>query len=202
MRRLGIIDQGIQLRDLVGLIVNTPVKDFVYEALTEAHPDFWKCPASSSGKYHPPEDNGIGGTVRHTIKCVKVTESLLGYFGLNLDVEKDIAIAATILHDICKNGYPEQWAVHTNNQHGLIAYHWLDQFELKSKYVKELIKNAVRYHMSIWSVPKEEAIVAVNNASAIVRIVQVADMVASRIGISYFPGIDLKVNQEGDLLIK
>jgi len=50
------------------------IKDFVVEALEHADPKLWVAPCSSTGKYHPPEDQGNGGLVRHLIKGTAVVE--------------------------------------------------------------------------------------------------------------------------------
>lgn len=199
IKRVGFKDQADSLYRLINAINDVKIRTLIEVALHEAHQDFFIIPASSSGKYHPNEDNGKGGLVRHTIKCVTVVQNLFDFFGIKIKNERDIVIAACILHDICKNGLPESWGKHTVLNHGLVAYSWLDQFELRSKYTKELIRLCVRYHMSIWSDPKEEAIAAVNNSSPLIKIVQVADMISSRREISFFPGIEMVVNNDGDL---
>jgi len=48
-------------------INDSGVKNFVKIALDNAVEQFWLCPSSSTGKYHPLEDQGEGGLIRHLI---------------------------------------------------------------------------------------------------------------------------------------
>lgn len=84
-------------------ITSTEVKlllSAMFEKVQEKHKT---APASSTGKYHPACSLGDGGLVRHTkfvvqnvIELVRATPEV--------ENEKDILIAAAILHDLCK--YP------------------------------------------------------------------------------------------------
>lgn len=86
-----------------------------------------------------------------------------------------------------KNGLP--WSDKTNYEHGLIAYNWLKQFELREP-VKEEILNCIRYHMWIWVKPPEE-LPRASNATTKELIVQFSDHLASRKGMSFLPGFDV-----------
>jgi len=128
-------------------IKSRSIRRFTEEALLKADSRFWLAPCSSTGKYHPPEDRGEGGLVRHIRKAVVVA----GEFGRRAkfsQLEFDLAISAVILHDICKNGIP--WGEYTDFTHGLIASEWLKQFKLSNELVKQMILDAVRYHMAPW----------------------------------------------------
>jgi len=104
------------------------IRNFVRQALDNAPEGFWKDASSASGKYHPLENQGTGGIIRHTIKCAVLTKDLLRFVNLS-EKEKDIILASVILHDIKKHGEP--WGEHTSTEHGKIAADFLDQFELK-----------------------------------------------------------------------
>jgi HD superfamily phosphodiesterase len=102
------------------------------------------------------------------------------------DIDRDIVVAGAILHDIQKHGIP--WAQSTHHEHALIAYKWLDQFELKEH--KNEIRNCVRYHMGQWSAPRKE-VKRATSPKLNELIVQLADYLSSRKGISFLPGIDI-----------
>lgn len=178
------------------------VADFVLEAFAHSDPQFWETPSSSSGKYHSPENQGSGGLVRHTVKAVAVVIDFADRARFT-DIERDAAIAATLLHDIKKNGDP--WGDKTDPRHGLIASEWLRQFYLEDETLKEMILSAVRYHMAPWCYAvnpykkrmytKEEMMMNVTEMtralvapSRIELAVREGDYWASRQSMSFFPG--------------
>jgi len=177
--------KGLMLQE-AEKIQDKGILSFVHLALNAADPRFFLDPSSSSGKYHPPEDQGLGGAVRHTVKAAEIAYELSRMYMLS-DKGRDMAFAATLLHDICKNGNP--WTDKTNYEHGLIGYNFLSQFDLVQP-EKEMIMNAVRYHMGQWVQPVSELGGAIN-ASKLEQVVQIADYIASRKCASYLPGIDL-----------
>lgn len=191
------------LEDELQKIESQDIKEFVRAALCKADPKFWEAPSSSSGKYHPPEDNGLGGLIRHIKKGVAVIIEWArrAHFDTR---ELDMAIAAFLLHDICKNGCL-LWGEHTDYTHGLIASQWLEQFHLADKAAKIMILNAVRYHMAPWCYAinpfedrmysKEEMQInlkeitrALVNPFRIELAVREADYWASRNDMSFLPG--------------
>jgi putative nucleotidyltransferase with HDIG domain len=166
------------------------IRVFVNDALDHAPEQFWTDPCSGSGKYHPPEDQGLGGVVRHLVKGAAIASELCRYYNL-ADMDRNIVIAATILHDIKKNGEP--WGTITTKDHGLTAYNWLGQFDLKNP-EKDEIRDCVRYHMWRWAEPEEEKARAMKptlNES----IVQLTDYFSSRKCASFLPGINLSEEQ-------
>ncbi len=167
-------------------IHDTDIKKFTKLALDNAPPEFWIAPCSSSGKHHPPEDNGEGGILRHKIKGAYVVPELARFYDIS-ELDADIVGSGWLLHDIRKNGI--LWGNKTHSAHGLIAYVWLQQFPLKQP-EKEAICNCVRYHMGRWSQPAEEAERALKPTTNEL-IVQLTDYVCSRECASFLPGIGL-----------
>ena len=92
-----------------------------------------------------------------------------------------------MIHDVQKGGIP--WKDHTDGTHGLIAYHWLDRFELKQP-EKDEIRNCVRYHMGRFVKPEEEMEHALNPTQN-EHIVQLTDYFCSRKCASFLPGYDV-----------
>jgi len=182
-------------------IQNVYIKGFTQIAFNKADPAFWICPCSSSGRFHPPKDNGEGGLVRHLIKAVAVTEELARRENFT-QYETDLAISATLLHDIKKNGEP--WGDKTDYSHGIIGAKYLEQFDLPDHTGKQIILDAVRYHMAPWNTicsvygcelsseeQKEEIKEKLRGSrphSIIEKCVQDADYWASRSSMSFFPG--------------
>lgn len=96
-------DEDIVLEPLLGeinLILDQNIKLFVRSILYRAG-DFWEMPASCSGKHHPPDERGVGGNVLHTKRVVRIACMIGESYSLPQD-EKDIVVAASLLHDITK----------------------------------------------------------------------------------------------------
>lgn len=183
-------------------IVSEDIKEFTYQAFAEVDPKFWVAPASSTGKYHPPEDNGEGGLVRHVIKGVAVVEQF-GRRARFSQREMDMAISAFLLHDTCKNGV--EWGEFTDYTHGLIAAEWLEKFELADRMAKDQIKSAVRFHMTPWcyavnpyenrNYTKQEMNTNLDELARamyptrVEQAVREADYWSSRESMSFFPGV-------------
>ena len=167
-------------------IHDADIQTFTKLALDNAPAEFWIAPCSSSGKHHPPEDNGEGGVLRHKIKGSYMVPELARFYDIS-ELDADIARSGWLLHDIQKNGIP--WGNKTHDAHGLIAYVWLQQFPLKQP-EKEAICNCVRYHMWRWVKPEDEVPRAMNPTKT-EQIVQLADYVCSRECASFLPGVSL-----------
>jgi len=195
------------------LIVNKKLAGRIKTILDNANKEFWIIPASSSGKYHPPEDQGKSGLVRHTIKAVEIIEedSRRKMFE---EYEHDCAVAAIILHDIKKNGDP--WGRYTDYSHGIIAAEFIQKF-FKPNYMKgKIIVDAVRYHMAPWNTifsnridkrkkyTGEELQIEIDerirgmNPNRVERAVQDADYWSSRKGMSFFPGVSVVLSERHD----
>jgi len=128
-------------------IKSLQVRKFVETALNNADPKFWEAPTSSSGKHHPYEDLGKGGLIRHIKKGILVIEEYARR-AMFSEYELDLAIDTFLLHDIKKNGDP--WGEETDYTHGIIGSEWLKQFEMDDQTGKQMILDAVRYHMAPW----------------------------------------------------
>lgn len=195
-------------------IISEDIKDFTYSVLSETDPSFWTSPASSTGKYHPEEDNGEGGLVRHVVKAVAVGLAYADRAKFS-PRERDIMLSAILLHDTCKGGVI--WSGKgTDYTHGFIAAKWLEnKFEMDDLMAKQEIANAVRYHMAPWcyavdpfvdrTYSKQEMQDNLNEIaramfpSKIEKAVQEADYWSSRKSMSFFPGRTIDFSDDHSL---
>lgn len=178
----------------VELIPEPEIRKYVRGAFDNASPEFFQAPTSSSGKYHPVENNIVGGLVGvHTIKA-----ALFGhdYSSHSCPQDKGIVIAGCLLHDIRKGIQDDgKWNGYAFD-HGLRAYNWLEQFDLDEKY-KDKIRAEVRTHMSDLTSPEEERKLALSPDLPLVqRIVQYSDIAASVMWASFIPGVDVRMIME------
>lgn len=73
------------------------IRNFIYW-----HTSFFKVPSTRSGKYHPADEYFIGGLWLHTKRVVRVLEHLIESNGGFTHCQRDLLIAAAIIHDINK----------------------------------------------------------------------------------------------------
>lgn len=139
----------------VELIANPKIKQFTYGILSKAPTYFWKIPSSSSGKYHPADENGVGGLVLHVRRAAKIAEDLCRNFEVEGD-DRDCVIAATIIHDCVKNGYPDD-STKTVTGHGallclLIGNYTDGKAVTEDRNLKTIMRLACN-HMGKWDFP-------------------------------------------------
>jgi len=179
-------------------IKNRSIRRFTEDALTNSSNGFWVSPCSSTGEYHPPENQVAGGIIIHSVKAVVIAREYAIFNKLS-PFELDCTIVATLLHDIEKYGRP--WGKRTDPTHGYLGWLYLERYRLNIK-AKEIIRNAVRYHMAQWvhmvdpyresfskkelGLEREELIRALN-PTKVERAVQLADYFSSRRQMSYLP---------------
>ncbi len=170
------------------------LKDFALYCLGKVPSHFWTKPASSSGKYHFPDENGEGGLALHILRVCKVVDILLK---AKNTVDLDAVRFACIFHDVGRYGLkekPEKWSLKEHPELGvkfledcISTYNWpieivegmmgsgmsLTGVELTYKIVQlSKIKNAILTHMGRWGTVKPE--------TEEDWIVHLADMIASQ----------------------
>jgi putative nucleotidyltransferase with HDIG domain len=148
----------------INKIQDKDILNFTIYAANNAAPEFYQVPCSSSGRFHPVEDNGKQGLLRHLIKASTVAEQFARRSMFN-QYEIDMARSATLLHDICKNGHP--WGKYTDYRHGIIAVEFLKVFPLNNDTTRKIITDAIRYHMTPWNTtltPEKRLIMTYQNS--------------------------------------
>lgn len=177
-------------------IESADIKKFVYEGFNMISEDFWMVPTSSSGRYHPPESNITPmGLMVHNVKSCTIAKGLFSFFGVTEQVEKDIIIAAILLHDSYKGGWSNDWDGMIP-EHGYIAASYLAKIELEPEYIKKKILSCIETHMSRWARPFASVTKFVF-PDRLNLIVALSDMIASRRDISFYPGISvLELNED------
>jgi HD superfamily phosphohydrolase YqeK len=88
------------LLDEINLIKDEDIRSFIRSVLLKAEM-FWLIPSSFSGKYHPPDEHNELGNVIHTKRVVRIACTMADSYVLS-DEERDIVIAACLLHDATK----------------------------------------------------------------------------------------------------
>ena len=162
------------------------IRNFVRDAVSKLPDYFFTCAASSTGKYHPSYALGDGGLVRHTKAAVALAKDLLGlemYQGAYTPVEKDLILAALILHDGMKHGL--NGSSFTVTEHPVIVAEWIVN-EMNAKNVigeqnAETLSNTIASHMGQWNYDyKSKRAVLPKPSSKMQKFVHQCDYLASR----------------------
>lgn len=136
------------LKTELGYIQNPAIKQCVTEFLDNWVPEYFvQVAASSTGKYHPAYALGEGGLLRHTKAAVRIAAGMFAITSYNQE-DRDVIIAALILHDTFKHGKIQQKYVCAD--HPVIAYRMvLEHMRDCPRY--EDIANAIHSHMGQWN---------------------------------------------------
>lgn len=205
-----MFESETELYKRIDVIQSKSLRKTVKDILYSVDEKFWTSPCSGSGMFHPAEDQGEAGLVRHLVKATHVFEYEAERQRFE-DYEFDAGMAATILHDTKKNG--EIWGTETDFTHGIIGYDFIKKFYFSDKTIKKMVMNAVRYHMAPWNttIPNAKRFLGIKNKktdifsyeelvkeleertrglfpSRVEKAVQDADYWASREQMSFYPG--------------
>lgn len=173
--------------DAINEINDIDNRRFAHYLLDRVPDYFFIVPASSSGKYHPQNDLGEGGLVRHSISVLRMLEHLLepeGYFDFT-DEQKDLLKIAALFHDCMKSGTQEEYE---NNQrtkflHPLYAANFIMTTAIENEYPYEkalFIYDAVIAHMGQWNKNKNESGMLPTPTTMSQKVLHLADYLASR----------------------
>jgi len=125
--------------------------------LGDGYDAFLQWPASSSGKYHPPDEIGPMGMVIHVKRCVAVAPDIARMYGLD-QFGQDILIAASIVHDLYKQGRDGK-AGHTVKDHMIIIHEIINMtfndlgLDPTARFRSQLA-NACLFHEGVWTPPE------------------------------------------------
>lgn len=189
----------------LSLIQDTELKTAIIEFFETCVPNyFWTMPASSTGKYHPDQDAGSEGLLRHTRMVTQVAISMLQLeMWSTLKPFSDEILCACLIHDSFKLGDAVQEYVekqtYTHFEHPVIASHKFYEFIQaypnatdKMKVQCQKICQAVETHMGQWNTPKFGNAILRKPGLPIEKFVHLCDFIASRNFIGTLDKIDGK----------
>ena len=179
-----------ELLSEINLINDDSIASFVRSILLKAE-IFWNIPSSFSGKYHPPDEHNAGGNVLHTKRVVRVASIMCDSYSLSED-ERDIIIAACILHDVTKGIASEDLtSFNYDPMHPYTVGSFISKCQMHDKEygndsqstslfisedVAQTILRLIRCHLGPWSPVPETCPITYMD-----YIVHIADNVASKI---------------------
>lgn len=177
------------IRDLTKIVINH-IPDY-----------FFEIPASSTGKYHPAYTLSKAGLAKHVKAACKIAKDVLSLDSINAFVDsdneymKDFMLSAILLHDACKNGYPEQ-SKYTKHEHPILAADLIrdslesylskaeldgddDRYDNIRQYI-DIVCDLVSSHMGEWNTSKYSDVILPKPESYEEVLVHLFDYLASR----------------------
>lgn len=184
---MSLINKTEVFKEELSWIVNKKIRKFA-EAAVDRLPDyFFTVAASSTGRYHPTYALGPGGLVRHTKAATMIAHELLGLemYGKYTSDERDLMIAAIILHDGKKHGDENEASQYTIAEHPAVCAEWVkkinDELALLDENKIEILCSCIASHMGQWNTDfKYKKEILPKPKTAMQKFVHQADYLASR----------------------
>ena len=154
------------------------IREWTQKAI-ESLPDYiFTIPASSTGKYHPDYALGEGGLVRHIKAAVRIALELFNIYGLT-DSEKDIIIAALLLHDGATHGLTHER--YFKHEHPIIICEWLKSQDFFTGIPQaQDILDGIASHMGQWNTNNYSSVVLPLPVTKIQKFIHLCDYLASK----------------------
>lgn len=180
-------DLNFDVRDLteqISLIKSPEIRRLVIVVLQSVPQRFYIEGASTTGKYHCPVSQGLGGLVRHTKLLVKFALEMLNLEQFDeLKPLKDELIAALLLHDSIKMGWDNEnkWTVfeHPNLAADFTMKKALELGNLNKETINRIC-GAIRSHGGQWNTDKEGNEIVPKPVTRFEQFVHLCDYLASR----------------------
>ena len=174
---------------IVEKIKNNELRNVAMTMAEDAPDYFWTVAASSTGKYHPQCDLGVGGLVRHSIMVAQAAIDFVRseIFVEDTELNVDMAIIAGLFHDIKKHGDVAEdgtYNPYTVFNHPILGATFVKEHFEKANIddnITKLIVGAINSHMGKWNTDKRNPGVVLDVPStSFQKLVHSADYMASR----------------------
>ena len=141
----------------LGLIKDRNIRDFVKEVFAHIPEHGFTIAASTTGKYHLPDENEHLGNVVHARRVVKWVLLMARAYEIPDQLDLDILVASAIIHDLGKAGFKEKASIHTLSNHAFLMMEPIDKaaetVDLQVE-IRDKIKWCVFYHNGVWTAKK------------------------------------------------
>lgn len=135
----------------IALINDPTIATWTRATIGRAPETYFTNPASSTGKYHPICTFRDGGLPIHVKRATYMVNRLAEGWNVK-GINRDITLAAIIIHDIAKVGRG-QGCYQDYENHPILAekYFEKDVWPESSNNIYQQIKDCVRFHMGPWT---------------------------------------------------
>lgn len=172
------------IEPVLDTIENEDLKELCVAIVNQFPEYIWEIPASSSGKYHPSQDLGPGGLMRHQICVARMCNYILQldqYTNRIPSRQRDCMRIAALTHDGRKSGLEQ--SAHTVHEHPILMADavWNMRADFP-ELIDELdtISNCISSHSGQWTTSKRSELVLPEPVTEIQELVHLADYIASR----------------------
>ena len=145
---------------------------------------FFEVAAASTGKYHPDYAQGEGGLLRHSKAAMRIGYELLENPAIGdkyKPVEKDLMLAALLIHDGLKLGNPRE--KYTRFDHPILMADFIekekDSLEINDE-ERKLMEDVIKTHMGVWTTDYNGNEVLEKPKTKYQNFVHMCDFLASR----------------------
>lgn len=169
---------------ILDTIENEDLKELCVVILDDFPEYIWEVPGSSSGKYHPAQDLGEGGLMRHQVCVARVCNYILQldqYRNRIGSRERDCMRIASLCHDGRKSGLENRG--NTVHEHPVLMGD--EVWKLVTAYPElkdelDIIRNCIYSHSGQWTTSKRSELVLPEPVTEIQELVHLSDYIASR----------------------
>ena len=133
------------------------LREFAVFAFERLPGYFWDKPASSSGKYHPPDERGVAGLSLHTYRVCRVANLLIN---AKNTVNIEAVRLGALLHDSGRFGLGLRPEFHSVSNHAELGAKFLvgcikdfPNVDLLSKDTLVIAEHSILTHMGRWGKP-------------------------------------------------
>ena len=155
------------------------------KVVIENFPEYiWEVPGSSSGKYHPSQDLGEGGLMRHQICVARICNYILQLEQYQKRIDsrrRDCMRIACLCHDGRKSGLEN--CGHTVHEHPILMGDVIWNMRLDFPQLideLDLIRNCIYSHSGQWTTNKRSEVVLPTPVTEEQELVHLSDYIASR----------------------
>ena len=167
-------DPTVVFRNELAKIKTTSVKRAVLWMLRKSPEEFWYAPSSYSGRYHSPDEFGIGGQVLHTKRVFYQAMVLSDAAYEEMDTtDRDILYAAALVHDTLAGSTGSGDHVST-----FVEYYY--DRDYTHELIVSLICQAVEQHAGRWTPEPLKLTSYTEEMEFIQTLLHYADMIATK----------------------
>lgn len=165
-------------------IKDSRVKNSLIHMISVLPDYFFEVAAASTGKYHPDYAQGEGGLLRHSKAAMRIGYELLENPAIGdkyKPVEKDLMLAALLIHDGLKLGNPRE--KYTRFDHPILMADFIekekDSLEINDE-ERKLMEDVIKTHMGVWTTDYNGNEVLEKPKTKYQNFVHMCDFLASR----------------------
>ena len=171
-------------KDELNYIKDERVKNSLIHMINVLPDYFFDVAASSTGKYHPEYALGEGGLLRHSKAAMRIGYELLSNPAIGdkyTSTEKDLMLAALLIHDGLKLGNPKE--KYTRFDHPILMANFIESEKEKLEINNEerkLMEDVIKTHMGVWTTDYDGNEVLEKPKTKYQNFVHMCDYLASR----------------------